>query len=86
MQVATDNFIIEKAYLDIPSYKEKVEDEYLYQKDKDNNCIVTEYMPILDWFLIVKSKDLSVDNSFYPLTGCENTAIYGGDEHQSKLF
>ena len=22
----------------------------------------------------------------YPLTGCENTAIYGGDEHQSNLF
>lgn len=67
VQVATDNFIIEKAYLDIPSYKEKVEDEYLYHKDKDNNCIVTKYMPILDWFLIVKSKDLSVDNSFYKI-------------------
>ena len=22
----------------------------------------------------------------YPLTGCENTDIYGGDEHQSKMF
>ena len=27
-----------------------------------------------------------VSNLFYPLTGCENTAIYGGDEHQSNLF
>ena len=45
---------------------------------------------IFDKLVVSKSpsykEHLNQHNVLYPLTGCENTAIYGGDEHQSKPF
>jgi hypothetical protein len=41
---------------------------------------------MFSWALWKLEMKVSTFEFFYPLTGCENTAIYGGDEHQSKLF